>query len=496
MVGIAVAWVALGSLPVFIGAQNGSRPPAAGDIPTFSQHVAPILFQNCVSCHRPGEAAPFPLMKYEDARKRARQISEVTAKKLMPPWHAEPGHVALLSPRVLSDEQIGILQRWSKGGAPEGEQGKLPKLPVFTDGWQLGKPDLVLKMEKPFKVHAEGRDIYRHFVFPLNLPDDKWVRAIEFRPGVRSAVHHALFFLDTTGTARALDEADVEPGFSDKAGPGRKFRPVGGWALGSNVRVLPDGLAYLYPKGADLVIQTHFHPTGKEVDEVSTVGLFFAERAPAQSFVGVQLPPAFGELSGIDIPAGESNYVVKDQFTMPVDAEAFSISPHAHYLAKTMTMKAVPPGGKELILMRIPDWDFAWQENYVFQERVRLPQGTQLETEIVYDNSASNPRNPASPPVRVKWGTASTDEMGSVTLHLIPAKENEVETLRDALKDHSLDLVIDRAVTRPKQNATVKSLLQRFDKNGNGQIEEEERPDLRRFVRASEWGQANLNNSF
>jgi len=261
------------------------------------------------------------------------------------------------------------------------------------------------------------------------------------------------------------------------------------------LRVLPDGLAYLYPKGADLVVQTHFHPSGKAEEESSTIGLFFADKEPTRSFVGVQLPPAFGEISGIDIPAGQSNYVVKDAITLPVDAEAFAISPHAHYLAKTMTMKARLPGGEEMTLLRIPDWDFAWQEHYMFKERVKLPQGTRLETELVYDNSANNPRNPASPPVRVKWGLASTNEMGSVTLHLMPSKEAEVEPLRDALKDHALDMVIDRAVKRP-QGAIVKNLIERYDKNQNGKIDEEERTELRRFIRNADWLPGSLNNSF
>ena len=170
----------------------------------------------------------------------------------------------------------------------------------------------------------------------------------------------------------------------------RSFTPVGGWAVGSNVRVLPDDLAYRYPKGADLVVQTHFHPTGKAEEELSTIGIFFADKPPQRSFVGIQLPPAFGEISGIDIPAGVSNYLVQDAFILPVDVEAFSISPHAHYIAKTMTMKAVLPDGREQIFLRVPDWDFSWQEQYSFKERVRLPKGTRLETQITYDNSATN----------------------------------------------------------------------------------------------------------
>jgi len=455
--------------------------------PVFTEHVAPILFQNCAGCHRPGEIGPFPLLTYEDARKRARQIAEVTESRFMPPWHAESGHVELLNPRVLSAQQVATLRRWHEAGAPEGDRKKLPKPPVFTDGWQFGKPDLVLKMDKAFKLYAEGRDIYRNFVFPLNVPEDKWVRAIEFRPGARSIVHHALFYLDTTGEAREADANDPEPGYEDKGRAGRRFPPVGGWAVGSNVRVLPDGLAYRYPKGADLVVQTHFHPTGKEEEELTTVGLHFADKPPTRSFVGIQLPPAFGEISGIDIPAGETNYTIRDAFTLPVDVEAFSTAAHTHYLGKAMTMKAKLPDGHELVLLRIPDWDFAWQEQYTFKQRVKLPKGTRLESEISYDNSATNPRNPTSPPVRVKWGPTSTDEMGSITLHVVAAREEETAQLRDLLKEHSADMVIDRAVTRTRRGQMVKALFERFDKNGDGQIGDEERSGLRNFIKNSEW---------
>jgi len=490
MVGVSTAVVAFALANRALGAD------AASSTPTFTEHVAPIVFQNCASCHRPGEIGPFPLLKYQDVRKRARQITEVTETKFMPPWHAESGHLELLNPRVLSEKQIATLRRWHEAGAPEGDPKKLPKLPGFPEGWQLGKPDLVLKMDRPFQLYAEGKDIYRNFVFPLNLPEDKWVRAVEFRPGARSIVHHALFYLDATGAAREADAADPEPGFQEKGRVARQFTPVGGWAVGSNVRVLPDGLAYRYPKNADLVVQTHFHPTGKAEEELTTIGLYFADQPPKQSFVGIQLPPAFGEISGIDIPAGESNYIVRDSITLPVDVEAFSVAAHAHYLGKVMTMKATPPDGREVVLLKIPDWDFAWQEQYTFKQRVKLPKGTRLETELIYDNSATNPRNPTSPPMRIKWGPMSTDEMGSVTLHVVAAREEDTAALRDALKDHSADMVIDRALTRPKSNQMVKAMLERFDKNGDSQIDSEERPDLRGFIKERGWLPGGLNNSF
>ncbi|MBC8001200.1 MAG: hypothetical protein H7X97_01315 [Opitutaceae bacterium] len=470
------------------------RKPVAKS-PTFSEHVAPILFENCVSCHRPGEAAPFSLITYQDVRKRAQRMVEATSTKFMPPWHAELGHVELANPRILSAEQIATLHQWYERGMPEGDPARLPKLPSFPEGWQLGKPDLIVKMDRPYKVRAEGRDVYRHFVLPLNFTEDKWVRAIEFRPSAPTVVHHALFFLDPSGAARNL-ETNSEAGFSGHGRITRNFTPIGGWALGSNVRALPDGLAYLYPKGADFVLQTHFHPSGKEEEEVSTVGIFFADQPPKQSFVGIQLPPAFGEISGIDIPAGSTNYLVKDSFTLPVDAKGFAISAHAHYLGKTMTMKATLPDGREQVLLNIPDWDFAWQEQYTFKDRLVLPKGTRIDVSLIYDNSATNPHNPVTPPVRVRWGPMSNDEMGSITLQVVPAREDDVAELRTALRNHSANLVIDRALANPKPPPMVKTMMERFDTNADGKLDDKERNALIGFVQASGLVPGHLNNSF
>ena len=476
-------------------ALTGSVQGAVVKKPTFTEHVAPIVFQNCASCHRPGEIGPFPLLTYQDVHKRSKLIAEVTGTKFMPPWHAEMGHVEFQHPMVLSADEVATLKRWHETGAPEGNPKKLPKQPAFPEGWQYGKPDLVLKMDRPFKFYAEGPDIYRNFVFPLNLPEDKYVRAIEFRPKARTIVHHALFYLDVTGAARKADAEDPEPGYEDRGEAGRRFTPVGGWAVGSNVRVLPDGLAYRYPKEADLVVQTHFHPTGKAEEEVTTIGLYFTDK-PKRSFVGVQMPPAFGQLSSIDIPAGETNYMIRDVITLPVDVEAFSIAAHAHYLGKVMTMTATLPDGREQMLLKIPDWDFAWQEQYTFKERVKLPKGTRLKTVLTYDNSATNPRNPTSPPVRVKWGLMSTDEMGSITLQVVAAREEDTEVLREVLRDHAADLVIDSASNRPKRASMVKAMFDRFDKNKDGQLDADERQPLRVFIKNSGWLPGALNNSF
>jgi hypothetical protein len=279
-------------------------------------------------------------------------------------------------------------------------------MPKFTEGWQLGEPDLVVKMPEAFPVPASGRDVYRNFVLPLNLPNDVYVKGVDFRPSARSVVHHTLFFLDSTGEARKLDEGDAGPGYGGgmgagltsgaargllaalagggAAGRGRANTPalpagaarggqsstggLGGWVPGAQARALPDDLAFFVAKGSDLILSTHFHPSGTAAAEASTVGLYFAKRPPSKAFQGVQLPPVFGLLSGINIPPGESRYTITDSFVLPIDVRAFGTGGHAHYLAKTMKLTATLPGGQVKTLLEIPDWDFSWQEQYQFAD--------------------------------------------------------------------------------------------------------------------------------
>jgi hypothetical protein len=211
---------------------------------------------------------------------------------------------------------------------------------------------------------------------------------------------------------------------------------LGGWAVGAGARELPDGLAYRLPKGSDLILSTHFHPSGKVEEEASTVALYFAEKPPTQRFTGIQLPFGFGILAGIDIPAGKKDFAIEDSFVLPVDVKAFGVSAHAHYLAKEVHVTATLPDGKKKTLLRISDWDFAWQEQYQFQEFVPLPRGTRLQMRMTYDNSADNPRNPTRPPRRVRWGRQTTDEMGSITLQVVAAREAEFPRLRTAYQEH------------------------------------------------------------
>jgi hypothetical protein len=354
----------------------------------------------------------------------------------MPPWHAAPAAAAYRDERRLTDEQIALLRAWVDQGMPEGNPANAPALPTFAEGWQLGQPDLIVSFPTAYRIPAEGPDIYRDFVIPVGLPEDKWIRGIEVRPTAIKAIHHMLYYADPTGSMREQDNATGVAGFAGFGLP-RGTTSLGVWAGGTQPHFLPDGVARPFPKGSDLIIQEHFHPTGKPEMEKTVVGIYFAKQAPERRMLSVQLPINFGFFADVRIPAGEKNFTVRDSFTLPIDVDAFGVSAHAHFLGKSMKLTATLPSGETKVLLSIPNWDFAWQDGYLFADLLPLPKGTRLDGEVVWDNSASNPHNPTSPPVLVTWGEQSRDEMGSVTLDLVPHLQAERKALADMLSEHS-----------------------------------------------------------
>ena len=303
-------------------ARPASDPP---EEPTFAEHIAPLVFDNCTTCHRPGQVAPFSLLNFADTRKHAKTMLRVMKDRFMPPWQPEPGHGEFRGERRLSDAQIALFEQWLKTGMAEGDPKKIPALPKFPEGWRIGQPDLVVEMDRAFDVPADGQDIYRNFVIPLNLSSDKWVNAVEFRASAPEVVHHVLYFLDDSGQARTRDLKDGQPGF-----PGMGFRRTGslrGWAVGATPIRLPDGLALPLKKGSDLVLQTHFHLSGKATKEKLTIGIYFADKPPKRGIVGLPLPPSFGLFSNIDLAAGQTDFKVTDSFTLPVDVDLFGVAP-------------------------------------------------------------------------------------------------------------------------------------------------------------------------
>jgi mono/diheme cytochrome c family protein len=430
----------------------------ATDPVTFNKHIAPIIYQNCSSCHRPGEAAPFSLLSYQDVSRKGRTIAKVTASHYMPPWKAEPASYSYRDERRLTDDQIAMIQAWVSQGMPEGKRTEKIEPPKFASGWQLGEPDLIVEMPSAYHVPADGPDIYRNIPVPSGLTEDKWVTAIDMRPSARAVVHHVLYFADPNGRVHEKPQQGTEPGFNGMRAGGATI-PLGGWAVGAQPHFFPEGLALRLPKGSDIVVQYHFHPTGKPEAEKSLIGLYFAKKAPERTLTRIQLPPHYSLFSGLDIPAGEKDFVIRDSYTLPVAVDGVGMSAHAHYIAKKLKMTATLPGGDVKTLLLINDWDFAWQDKYFFQQLVPLPAGTRLDAEIHWDNSADNPRNPSTPPVRVTWGEETKDEMGSISLIAVPHEESDLATLQGDITRRTKELVRERMRTDPDTARKVAKLL-------------------------------------
>jgi len=420
--------------------------PLAAEPVTFNKHIAPVIFQYCSPCHRPGESAPFPLLSYSDVRKHASQIVTVTERRFMPPWLPEAGYGDFAGERRLTAEQIRLIAEWVKEGSAEGNPADLPPAPHFTEGWQMGPPDLVVQMPKPFRLRASGDDVFRNFVVPVNLKETRYVRAVELRPGNKRVVHHANIWIDRRQSLRRRDGEDGEPGFpgmenvstearSDSFDPDSHFLF---WKPGSVIEPEPDEMSLRLDPGTDLILNLHLQPSGKEETIQPVIGFYFAAKPARVHPMLVQLE----DDGAIDIPPGSQDFAVSDRVTLPVGVEVLAIYPHAHYLGKQMDAWATLPDGTRVWLIKIASWDINWQAVYNYRQPVWLPKGTTVEMRITYDNSESNPRNPNHPAKRVRTGPRSEDEMGHVWLQVLPRKETEEDPrvpLQDAVMRRRLE---------------------------------------------------------
>lgn len=392
---------------------------------TFSREIAPLLFERCGPCHRPGGPAPFSLLTYGEARRRARLIAEVTRRRYMPPWQAVSEAGPFVGQQRLTAAELDLLARWADQGAPEGDRRHLPPVPRWTEGWQLGQPDMVLTFPL-YTLPAASTDVFRIFVLPVPLDAPRFVRGLEFRPGNPRVVHHANIRIDPTPESRRRDEADPEPGYEGLLARTAVY-PDGhffGWTPGQVAPLLPEGLGWRLEPGTDLVVQLHLQPSGKPEPVQPSIGVFFAKTPPRRTPAMLRL----GRQS-IDIPAGEPQYSIEDTYCLPVDVEVLAVQPHAHYLARRVRGWATLPGGRITNLITIDDWDFRWQHVYRFARPVALPKGTCLAMRITYDNSADNPRNPQHPPRRVRWGQRSRDEMGDLWFQVLTRDDPDLARL-------------------------------------------------------------------
>jgi Copper type II ascorbate-dependent monooxygenase, C-terminal domain len=442
-IAIGIAWAGFG----MIGGL-----PALAEVPTFHKDIAPILQKNCQDCHRSGQVAPFSLLTYDQARKRASDLAHVTGERSMPPWPASTTYGGpFRDQRVLPDADIARLRAWVDAGCPEGDAKDAPPPREFSSDWPLGKPDLILTMPVNYELDAEGSDEFRVFVLGTDLPEDRWIRAVDFKPGNRKVVHHIIAGIDASGKARELDARDEKPGYEAVGGfgdgvPLRGFLPI--WTPGAVQRFQPEGTGYVLPSKADLLIQMHYHKSGKLESDATQVGLYLSDKPlPKQVRTGFLFPDINAEQSAaltkkfqsamakgkrptldetyhdvLVIPAGEANYTIKgsskpgrSMMSRPINRDILltSVMPHMHWLGKDFTFTAVLPdeAGTRIPLIKIDRWNFNWQGTYAFEKPISLPKGTYLEMEAHFDNSDANPANPTHPPKVVTWGEQTTNEM-------------------------------------------------------------------------------------
>ncbi|HET9832246.1 MAG TPA: tetratricopeptide repeat protein [Vicinamibacterales bacterium] len=419
----------------FLAACNRA-PQSRASVVTFNHDIAPILYEHCATCHRPIDAAaaksaepicfagaPFSVLDYGDAARHAKQIASAVASRRMPPWLPADGYGEFAGARRLRDDQIALLQQWAEQGAPEGDPSTAPRLPELTTGWQLGQPDLVVQAPRAFTVPAGGGDLFRNFAIPVPLQSTRYVRAVELRADNPRMLHHASIGVDRLRVSRKLDGRDGQPGFASM--PDDEVQNVFGWSPGKVPHMEPADRAWTLEKGSDLVVQMHLLPSGKPEPVQPVLGLFLSDTPPAREPLLVRL-----ESKSIDIPAGDSNYIVEDVYTLPADVDVTSIYPHAHYLARDMQAKATLPDGTTKWLLWIKSWDFRWQDQYRYATPVALPAGTRLSMRFTYDNSKGKSR--------VKWGPKSSDEMGALWIEVQPRQREDIAVLMRDYAQRSL----------------------------------------------------------
>jgi len=405
-----------------IAASAPESPAPRAATGNWSHDVAPVLYKNCTTCHHPGGAGPFSLLTYADARRWAPQILKVTQSHFMPPWLPEPGYGDFADVRRLSDDDIALLKRWINGGMSEGDLKAAPAAPKYDTVWQLGKPDLILKTAQPFTLRAEGTDVFSNLILPNPLKQTRYVRAIEILPSPARVVHHANVLIDRTGSLRRNHPSNWEtgvPGMELLLDAGNRFDPDSHflfWKPDSPALVEPEGMPWRLDPGNELILNIHMKPSGKPEAVTAQVGLYFTDAPPIHQPMLLQLDAD----DKLDIPPGDSNFVVEDSLKLPVDVEALGVYPHTHYLGRDMQGWATLPDGEKKWLVWIKDWDINRQSVYRYRNPLLLPAGTVLHMKYTFDNSAANPHNPASPPVRVTSGNRSEDEMSHLWLQVLP----------------------------------------------------------------------------
>jgi hypothetical protein len=390
--------------------------------PTFAKDVAPILFKHCTTCHRPGEVAPMSLLTYEDARPWARSIRDQVVNGTMPPWHADPAHGRFANERRLTQAEKDVITRWVTAGAPQGNPKDMPARPAYAEGWTIGQPDAVVSMTTPYTLPATGEIEYQYFEMPTNFTEDKWVQAMEIRPGNRSVVHHVLVYARAPNMTRrapvfrpanpppappsaaqlkAMAEAKAR-GQQSSSSRGPLIAQI---APGTNATVFRPGTAMLVQAGSILTFQIHYTTNGEPATDKTSIGFKFATQPPvAEVRASAMINSRFV------IPAGAANHPVESGLEFLEDVTIYSMAPHTHVRGRQWEYRLTYPDGRSEIVLSVPNYDFNWQTDYVFAEPLRVPKGAKLQAVAHYDNSKENKSNP-DPTQPVYWGDQTWEEM-------------------------------------------------------------------------------------
>jgi len=389
---------------------------------TWSRQIAPLVYNNCTTCHHPGGAGPFSLLAYEDARRWGSQMATVTASRYMPPWLPEHGYGDFEDERRLTNDEIALIAKWVQTGMAQGDPSASPAAPTYHETWQYGTPDLILTVQQPYALAASGTDVFRNFVLPYPLKQRHYIRAMEIRPGAPQIVHHANILIDRTASFRRAHPAEWKagvPGMELEVDTGNEFDPDSNflfWKPDTPVLIEPEGMPWRLDPGSDLILNMHLKPSGKPELAAAQIGLYFTDQPPTKKPMLLQLEHD----DALDIPPGARNFVVEDSLRLPVDVEVLGIYPHAHYLGKRLEAWATLPDQQKKSLILIPNWDIDRQSVYRYRNPVFLPKGSVVHMRYLYDNSSANPHNPHAPPVRVKAGNRSEDEMAHLWLQVLP----------------------------------------------------------------------------
>ena len=407
------------------GSQEPNNPP-----PTFTKDVAPILQKHCQPCHRPGEAAPFSMLTYEDTLPWAPTMKMVVTRKIMPPWFADPQYGHFSNERSLSADEVRTLVAWVNGGSQKGAAEDMPP-PVknFVEGWGIPTPDVVFQLPKPFSVPAAGVMDYQYVIVPTGFKEDKWVQALEVRPTDRAVVHHIIAYLREPGSNYFKDQKSgvffiAPPPKADEKTDTSALPSdfLVGYAPGQPAEILHPGEGKLIKAGSDIVFEVHYTPNGKPTTDQTKLGLVLSKSAPKERVL--TLSASNGTFK---IPPGDPDYKVDASFEVQKSVKLVSLHPHMHSRGKSFEYRLTFPDDKTETILSVPVYNWHWQLWYNLVDPIDLPQGTKIECTAHFDNSPNNPENP-DPTKAVIWGQQSWDEMmvGFFNLKFdsaMPAKE-------------------------------------------------------------------------